>query len=66
MSCATLLTGGYSDRELLEAGAEAVFESLIELRAHLGTSFLPDAPRATGDVTNAETMSNDELSDRKE
>jgi len=65
MSCVSLLTGGYSERELLGAGAEAVFESLIELRAHLGTSFLPDAPRATGDVANAGKVSNDELSDRK-
>jgi len=65
MSCVSLLTGGYSERELLGAGAEAVFESLIELRAHLGTSFLPDAPRATGDVANAGKVSNDELSDHK-
>jgi len=65
MSCVALLTGGYSERELLGAGAEAVFESLIELRAHLGTSFLPDAPRATGDVANAGKVSNDELSDHK-
>jgi len=65
MSCVSLLTGGYSERELLGAGAEAVFESLIELRAHLGTSFLPDAPRATGHVANAGKVSNDELSDHK-
>ena len=62
ISCATLLTGGYSEKELLDAGADAVFESLIELRAHLGTSFLPDATRTTGDATGeAEKMSDDEL-----
>jgi hypothetical protein len=61
ISCVALLTGGYSERELLEAGADAVFESLIELRASVGTSFLADAPRATGDAANAEAMSDDEL-----
>jgi len=30
-----LITGGFSEHELLEAGASAVFESLVELRAHL-------------------------------
>jgi HAD superfamily hydrolase (TIGR01509 family) len=30
-----LITGGFSEQELLEAGAAAVFESLDELRAHL-------------------------------
>ena len=61
MSCTALLTGGYSERELLEAGAEAVFESLIELRAYFGTSFPREAPRATGDDAHAEKMSEDEL-----
>lgn len=45
ISCVSLLTGGYSERELLEAGAEAVFASLIELRASIGASFLEGAPR---------------------
>jgi HAD superfamily hydrolase (TIGR01509 family) len=45
VSCVCLLTGGYSERELLEAGAERVFESLIELRACIGASFLAGAPQ---------------------
>jgi HAD superfamily hydrolase (TIGR01549 family) len=62
ISCATLLTGGYSEKELLEEGAAAVFASLVELRAHLGTSFLPNArPRATRDTADAEQMSEEEL-----
>jgi HAD superfamily hydrolase (TIGR01509 family) len=43
--CVSLLTGGYSERELLEAGAEAVYDSLLELRACIGTSFLRGATR---------------------
>jgi HAD superfamily hydrolase (TIGR01549 family) len=31
----TVITGGYSEQELREAGAGAVFESLTELRRHL-------------------------------
>jgi HAD superfamily hydrolase (TIGR01549 family) len=31
LPCIALLTGGYSQRELVDAGAEAVFESLVEL-----------------------------------
>jgi phosphoglycolate phosphatase-like HAD superfamily hydrolase len=30
-----LITGGFSEEELFEAGAAAVFESLDELRIHL-------------------------------
>ncbi len=30
-----LLTGGYADEELREAGAASVFESIAELRARL-------------------------------
>jgi len=40
ISSACLLTGGYAERELREAGASAVFGSLIELRAGIGRSFL--------------------------
>lgn len=61
MPCVSLLTGGYSERELLEAGAEAVFASLIDLRAGIGASFLADAPRAGSHSENAEGMSDDEL-----
>jgi phosphoglycolate phosphatase-like HAD superfamily hydrolase len=31
----TVLTSGFSEQELRDAGAVAVFESLVELRAHL-------------------------------
>ena len=34
----TVMTGGYSEQELREAGAAAVFESLTELRRHLDES----------------------------
>ena len=38
-----LITGGFSEQELLEAGAAAVFESLGEVRAHLDeTPFCSD------------------------
>jgi HAD superfamily hydrolase (TIGR01509 family) len=46
IACVSLLTGGYSEGELLAAGAEAVFESPAELQAGIGSSFLLDAPRA--------------------
>jgi phosphoglycolate phosphatase-like HAD superfamily hydrolase len=35
LPCVALLTGGYSERELLDAGAEIVFASLPELRDRL-------------------------------
>jgi phosphoglycolate phosphatase-like HAD superfamily hydrolase len=35
LPCVALLTGGYSERELRDAGAVAVFASLSELRARL-------------------------------
>jgi HAD superfamily hydrolase (TIGR01549 family) len=35
LACIALLTGGYSERELSDAGADAVFASLVELREHL-------------------------------
>jgi HAD superfamily hydrolase (TIGR01549 family) len=35
LPCIALLTGGYSQRELLEAGAQIVFGSLVELRERL-------------------------------
>jgi phosphoglycolate phosphatase-like HAD superfamily hydrolase len=38
LPCITLLTGGYSERELRDAGAEAVFASLPDLQAGLGTT----------------------------
>jgi hypothetical protein len=31
----TLITGGYCEQELRDAGAAAVFESLLKLRRHL-------------------------------
>jgi HAD superfamily hydrolase (TIGR01549 family) len=40
LPCVALLTGGYSERELLDAGAEIVFASLIELREHLSETSL--------------------------
>jgi HAD superfamily hydrolase (TIGR01549 family) len=44
--CAALLTGGYSRRELLDAGAEAVFDSLVNLRAEIGSSFLSESSQS--------------------
>jgi HAD superfamily hydrolase (TIGR01549 family) len=35
LPCLAVLTGGYSQQELLDAGAEAIFSSLAELRAHI-------------------------------
>jgi HAD superfamily hydrolase (TIGR01509 family) len=61
LSCVCLLTGGYSERELLEAGAEAVFDSLLELRACVGTCFLGNAPRTKGHAVNAPEISEEEL-----
>ena len=55
--CVSLLTGGYSERELLEAGARAAFESLIELRASIGTIFLADAPRAASAAVLSQSAS---------
>ena len=40
LPCIALLTGGYSERELLAAGAEIVFGSLPELRERLGETSL--------------------------
>jgi HAD superfamily hydrolase (TIGR01549 family) len=40
LPCIALLTGGYSERELLDAGAEIVFESLSELRERLSETSL--------------------------
>jgi HAD superfamily hydrolase (TIGR01549 family) len=40
LPCVALLTGGYSERELLDAGAEIVFASLVELREHLSETSL--------------------------
>ncbi|HEY1478832.1 MAG TPA: HAD family hydrolase, partial [Gaiellales bacterium] len=40
LPCVALLTGGYSERELRDAGAESVFASLVELRGHLGETSL--------------------------
>jgi HAD superfamily hydrolase (TIGR01549 family) len=42
--CIALLTGGYSQRELSEAGAEAVFESLVELHQGIGQTSLDRIP----------------------
>ncbi|MDT7582219.1 MAG: hypothetical protein QOK35_3499, partial [Pseudonocardiales bacterium] len=38
------LTGGYSQRELSEAGAEAVFESLLELHQSIAQTSLDRIP----------------------
>ena len=40
LPCVALLTGGYSERELLDAGAEIVFESLVELRGRVSETSL--------------------------
>jgi HAD superfamily hydrolase (TIGR01549 family) len=40
LPCVALLTGGYSERELLDAGAEIVFASLVELREGLNETSL--------------------------
>jgi HAD superfamily hydrolase (TIGR01549 family) len=40
LSCVALLTGGYSERELLEAGATSVFSSLDEMRSEIGRAWL--------------------------
>jgi HAD superfamily hydrolase (TIGR01549 family) len=40
LPCVALLTGGYSERELLDAGAEIVFASLVGLREHLSETSL--------------------------
>jgi HAD superfamily hydrolase (TIGR01549 family) len=61
LSCVSLLTGGYSERELLEAGAQTVYESLVDLRGSIGAAFLPSARRPEGAGANAEEMSGDEL-----
>jgi HAD superfamily hydrolase (TIGR01549 family) len=44
LPCIALLTGGYSQRELSEAGAEAVFESLLELYQHIEETSLNRIP----------------------
>ena len=40
--CVGVLTGGFSDRELRDAGAVVVFESIAELRRRLGETPLAD------------------------
>jgi phosphoglycolate phosphatase-like HAD superfamily hydrolase len=45
LPCVALLTGGYSERELLDAGAEMVFESLVELGDRLGETSLDRGSR---------------------
>jgi HAD superfamily hydrolase (TIGR01549 family) len=40
LPCVALLTGGYSERELLEAGATSVFSSLGQMRAEIGSTWL--------------------------
>jgi HAD superfamily hydrolase (TIGR01549 family) len=61
MSCVCILTGGYSEKELLDAGAQTVFESLIELRASIGTSFLAGEGDAGNSSREAGVVSDDEL-----
>ena len=60
LSSVCLLTGGYSERELLEAGAEAVFESLIDVRAAIGSEFLATASRTDAHAAGA-GVSDEEL-----
>lgn len=43
LPCVTLLTGGYSGQELLDAGARAVFASAVELRAGIEAQLLVDS-----------------------
>ena len=45
LPCVALLTGGYSERELLDAGAEIVFGSLVELRERLAETSLDRGAR---------------------
>ena len=40
LACVALLTGGYSERELLDADATSVFSSLEEMRAGIGGTWL--------------------------
>ena len=40
LPCVALLTGGYSECELLDTGAEIVFASLVELREHVSETSL--------------------------
>jgi HAD superfamily hydrolase (TIGR01549 family) len=61
ISCVCILTGGYSEKELLDAGAQAVYESLIELRASIGASFLPEAGDTDGSAADVAGVSDDEL-----
>jgi HAD superfamily hydrolase (TIGR01549 family) len=61
MSCVCILTGGYSENELLDAGAQTVFESLIELRASIGRSFLAGEGDADSSSAAAGDVSEDEL-----
>jgi beta-phosphoglucomutase-like phosphatase (HAD superfamily) len=42
LPCVALLTGGYSERELLDAGAETVFSSLRAMRQEIRAGWLPD------------------------
>ena len=42
IACVGVLTGGFSDRELHDAGATMVFESIAELRRRLGETPLAD------------------------
>jgi|SRR5579871_3137498 len=44
-----VLTGGFSDQELRDAGAVSVFESIAQLRAHLDDTALAAAPPAAAD-----------------
>jgi phosphoglycolate phosphatase-like HAD superfamily hydrolase len=43
LSCVALVTGGYSERELLDAGAATVFSSLEEMGAEIGRRWLVKA-----------------------
>jgi beta-phosphoglucomutase-like phosphatase (HAD superfamily) len=42
LPCVALLTGGYSERELLDAGAETVFSSLCAMQREIGSGWLRD------------------------
>jgi HAD superfamily hydrolase (TIGR01549 family) len=42
LPCVALLTGGYSERELLDAGAATVFSSLPAMQREIGSGWLRD------------------------
>jgi HAD superfamily hydrolase (TIGR01549 family) len=52
LPCIALLTGGYSERELSDAGADGVYTSLVELREHLDETPIGTRSERSGHVTS--------------